>query len=52
MALHLLEEGVALVHGAPYGASPHIRLSFATSMENLDEACRRIATAVAKLCTS
>lgn len=52
VAQHLLEEGVALVHGAPYGASPHLRLSFATSMENLEEACRRIAVAVAKLCTS
>jgi len=52
VALHLLEAGVALVHGAPYGASPHIRISFATSMENLEEACRRIAAAIAKLCTS
>ena len=52
VALYLLEEGVALVHGAPYGTSPRIRISFATSMENLDEACRRIAAATAKLCTS
>ncbi len=52
VALHLLEGGVALVHGAPYGTSPHIRISFATSMENLEEACRRIAAATATLCTS
>ena len=49
VALYLLDEGVALVHGAPYGASPYIRVSFATSMENLAEASRRIAGAVARL---
>jgi len=49
VALYLLDEGVALVHGAPYGASPYIRVSFATSMENLAEAGRRIARAGAKL---
>lgn len=52
VARYLLEEGVALVHGAPYGASPYIRVSFATSLENLNEACRRIGAAIAKLCTS
>jgi aspartate aminotransferase len=49
VARYLLEEGVALVAGTPYGLSPYFRVSFATSMENLDEACRRIARAVAKL---
>jgi aspartate aminotransferase len=48
-ARYLLDEGVALVHGAPYGLSPYLRISFATSMENLDEACRRIANAIEKL---
>jgi aspartate aminotransferase len=49
VARYLLAEGVALVHGAPYGLSPYIRVSFATSMDNLEEACRRIAGAVGKL---
>ena len=49
VALYLLDEGVALVAGTPYGLSPYFRVSFATSMENLDEACRRIAGAVGKL---
>ena len=49
VARYLLEEGVALVAGTPYGLSPYFRVSFATSMENLDEACRRIAGAVGKL---
>ena len=49
VARYLLEEGVALVAGTPYGLSPYFRVSFATSMENLEEACRRIAGAVAKL---
>jgi len=32
--------------GVPgYGLSPYFRLSFATSMENLHEACRRIGAA-------
>lgn len=42
----LLEEfGVGAVHGEAYGLSPHFRLSFAASMEDLDEACRRIQAA-------
>ena len=49
VALYLLDQGVALVAGTPYGLSPYFRVSFATSMENLDEACRRIAGAVGKL---
>jgi aspartate aminotransferase len=40
---HLLEEaGVAVVSGDSYGASPYVRLSFATSMERIDEGCRRM----------
>ncbi len=39
----LLEEsGVAAVHGAAFGLSPFFRISYATSNENLEEACRRI----------
>jgi aspartate aminotransferase len=42
---YLLESGVAVPNGAGYGLSPYFRLSFATSMVNLTEACKRIATA-------
>jgi aspartate aminotransferase len=39
----LLEaEGVAVVHGAAFGLSPHFRISYATSTQALEEACRRI----------
>jgi len=39
----LLEEaGVAVVHGAAFGLTPHFRISYATSTEALEEACRRI----------
>jgi aspartate aminotransferase len=40
--LYLLDGvGVAAVHGAAYGLSPYFRLSFATSMEAIKEACDR-----------
>ena len=42
---HLLEHGVALPNGAGYGLSPYFRVSFASSLENLEEACKRIAAA-------
>ena len=38
----LEEEGVALVFGAGFGLSPHVRLSYATSDAALSEACTRI----------
>jgi aspartate aminotransferase len=39
----LLEaEGVAVVHGAAFGLSPFFRISYATSTEVLEDACRRI----------
>ncbi len=38
----LEEEGVAVVPGVAFGLSPFFRISYATSTENLDEACRRI----------
>ncbi|MEM6439506.1 MAG: pyridoxal phosphate-dependent aminotransferase [Pseudomonadota bacterium] len=42
-ASELLEsEGVAVVHGAAFGASPCFRVSYATSDEALEEACSRI----------
>ena len=43
---YLLEsEGVAAVHGAAFGQSPHFRISYATSTELLEEACNRIKRA-------
>lgn len=48
--LYLLEEaGVAAVHGGAYGLSPYFRLSIATSMEIIEDACARIARACAAL---
>jgi aspartate aminotransferase len=38
----LEEEGVAVVFGAAFGLSPHFRISYATSEDDLQEACRRI----------
>ncbi|TDE41179.1 pyridoxal phosphate-dependent aminotransferase [Antarcticimicrobium sediminis] len=49
-ATALLEEtGVAVVFGAAFGLSPNFRVSYATSDENLKEACARIATFCASL---
>jgi len=50
LAMYLLEEGhVASVGGDAFGAPGHIRLSYATSDENIIEAVGRIKTALAKL---
>ncbi|CAI8428606.1 MAG: Aspartate aminotransferase [Rhodobiaceae bacterium UBA7378] len=49
-ATALLEaEGVAVVHGAAFGLSPFFRISYATSDENLSEACTRIQRFCASL---
>jgi len=49
-ALALLEEEhVALVHGAAFGMSPHVRISYATDDASLAEACRRIVAFCASL---
>lgn len=49
-ATYLLEsEGVAVVHGEAFGLSPHFRISYATSIEALEEACQRIQRACAAL---
>jgi aspartate aminotransferase len=45
----LLENGVAVPNGAGYGLSPYFRVSFASSLDNLGEACRRIDAAARKL---
>jgi aspartate aminotransferase len=49
VVMHLLDHGVAVVLGAAYGMSPYFRMSIATEMKNLDEACRRMRQAVAEL---
>ncbi len=47
---YLLENaGVACVHGEAFGLSPHFRISYATSMENLVNACERIQKACSEL---
>ncbi len=50
LAMYLLEEGhVATVDGEAFCAPGYIRLSYATSDDNIREAMRRIAEALAKL---
>ena len=50
LAMYLLEEGhVACVGGTSFGAPECIRLSYATSDENISEAIRRIKEALARL---
>lgn len=50
VVMFLLDEaGVAVLDGTAYGLSPYVRLSFATSMENIEEGCRRIAQACGRL---
>ncbi len=41
--IELLEaEGVAAVHGAAFGLSPHFRISYAVATDELEDACTRI----------
>jgi aspartate aminotransferase len=43
----LLESAkVASIDGTSYGLSPYLRLSFATSIEAIEQGCRAIAEAV------
>jgi len=50
LATYLLESvGVAVVPGVAFGLDPYFRISYATSEENLQKACARIAEACAKL---
>lgn len=46
LTAYLLEAGVAVVPGSAFGAEGYFRISFATSMENLEKACERIARAL------
>jgi aspartate aminotransferase len=49
-ARYLLESaGVAVVHGTAFGMDPYFRISYATSTELLEEACRRILRACEEL---
>ena len=42
-------QGIAVVHGAAFGLSPHFRVSYAASTELLEQACSRIQKACAEL---
>ncbi|HEX9390964.1 MAG TPA: pyridoxal phosphate-dependent aminotransferase [Usitatibacteraceae bacterium] len=42
-------QGIAVVHGAAFGLSPHFRVSYAASTALLEDACRRIQKACAEL---
>lgn len=49
-ARYLMDEGgVAVVPGSAFGLAPYFRVSYATSHEVLEEACRRIAEATGRL---
>lgn len=45
----LAEQGVAVVHGAAFGMSPYVRISYAADSATLAEACRRIVVFCASL---
>lgn len=50
IVLYLLEHaGVAVVQGAAYGISPHMRISIAYALDSVIEGGRRIARAVSEL---
>lgn len=45
----LEEEGVAMVPGEAFGSPQHLRISYATSLETLEEAMNRLARGLQKL---
>lgn len=50
VVLYLLDSvGVAMIPGSAYGVAPFFRMSIATSLDVIEEGCRRIATTVAAL---
>ncbi len=49
VAYFLETEGIAAVHGAAFGLSPHFRISYATATDVLEDACQRIQRACAAL---
>ena len=53
LAYYLLKEAkVAVVAGGAFGAAPNIRISYATSMENLEKGMDRITEALSRLKTA
>ncbi len=46
LALQLLDAGVAVVPGSAFGATGHLRLSFATEAATLIEGCQRLRSAL------
>ena len=46
---YLLDEGVAVVPGEAFGCTNFLRISFATSNENIIEGCDKIISACKKL---
>lgn len=50
LSYYLLKEArVAVVPGEAFGTGAHVRISFATSMDRIEEGCRRIGQALARL---
>ena len=45
----LEEEGVAVVQGSAFGQGPNLRVSYATSLEQLEKACKKIQRFTAEL---
>ena len=45
----LEQEGVAAVQGSAFGTGPNFRVSYATSLQNLESACRKIQKFTAEL---
>jgi len=45
----LNEEGVAVVHGSAFGQGPNFCVSYATSLDELEEACKKIQRFTAEL---
>jgi aspartate aminotransferase len=46
---YLLSQGIAVPNGQGYGLSPYFRVSYASAMGNLEEACRRIEAAAERI---
>ena len=46
---YLLSQGISVPGGQGYGLSPYFRVSFASAMANLEEACRRIEKAAQRI---
>jgi aspartate aminotransferase len=46
---YLLSQGISVPSGQGYGLSPYFRVSFASALSNLEEACRRIDAAAQRI---